>query len=642
MKKNKTSGLCWVSRAVLRTAAGCWLVLTLLVFAGSLSAQSASAKKQVSVIEQARELRTSDPDQAISLLNKAMSSKQQKVDLAEAFVLLGDIYADIGQHELAINRYNQALNTGLLTTKVARAEVYFKRGQSFQALQQLTAAAESYQVCLSIVDSSSNLGLACQEGLADVATARSEFELGQQLYTNVQQYDTSNQLRQSRVAAKRATNYAQGNDVVNAREQYQVAIEKLPPAKDLKLADYQDVIAANTNLNAVVVPKKIPGTETVVTPKEAPSGKELPAPLVISDQLARFEQSKTTDPAIAATYLNNALAAVDESVPAELATQLYREGTGFYLARRQPEKAAEFYQELLDVSNELLAEQRDELAQQANILKEQQTIDLVLKDQQSEVRERSLLGQQIELQRWLIFTLGALLLGALLSVFLILRNVRKRRRANQELLLRSLQTQMNPHFIFNSLNSINNYIAKRDERSANRFLGRFAKLMRNVLDQSGKTFVPVAEEIDQLRLYLELEEQRFAGKFSYDIEVNDAHKRNQELEIPPMLIQPFVENAIWHGLRYLPEKGNLLVRFDYPETGLQVTIRDNGIGRAKSTELKTDNQKKHRSTGLKNTQQRVELINHLYQQSITVSIEDAVPGTEFVGTEVVLNFGTKT
>ncbi|MEM9836480.1 MAG: histidine kinase [Bacteroidota bacterium] len=610
----------------------CFLLLSL----GAQSKEAPVRKKgRTSLIQRAQDLREKQPDQAIKYLTRAVEQKQSTTELIQAFTLLGDIYTDIEQYELAINRYDQALSlTDIKGDLTSRAELFQRRGTAFVRQQQLREAESSYQSCLSIIDSNSQVGLACQEGLADVATARNELELSQQIYQNVQLFDTSNNLRQSRVAAKRANNYAKIEDLSNANLQYQVAIEKLPKQEILATKDYEDVLAANLSLSEAT--KNNAAVEAA--PPIAITPEKLPRPIFITDQLNQFERYKDQSPTLAEPYLAAAIAAIDTTVSSELSTQVYQTGANYYVQRAETDKAARIYQKFIAANNILLAEQQAALSQQADILKQQQAIDLVLKDQQLASRESSLMEQQLVLQRWLIFALGALLLGALLSVGIILRNVRKRRRANQELLLRSLQTQMNPHFIFNSLNSINNYIAKRDERSANRFLGRFAKLMRNVLDQSGKSFVPVLEEIEQLQLYLELEEQRFSGKFTYEIKANEPTEAVHELEIPPMLIQPFAENAIWHGLRYLPETGKLTIHFAYGREALTVTIRDNGIGRNKSLELKTENQRKHRSTGMKNTRQRIELINALHQSDISLQIGDAEPEADYPGTEVCLIF----
>jgi sensor histidine kinase YesM len=157
--------------------------------------------------------------------------------------------------------------------------------------------------------------------------------------------------------------------------------------------------------------------------------------------------------------------------------------------------------------------------------------------------------------------------------------------------------------------------------------------MRNVLDQSGKDFVSLTEELEQLSLYLELEKERFTGKFDYELPSAAGY---EDTRLPPMILQPFVENAIWHGIRYREEGGQLTVAVARNNGKVLVTITDNGIGRSRSAALKTKNQLNHQSTGLETTLQRLELVNAYYGEDFSVQIKDAFPGDEHVGTSVEL------
>ena len=207
------------------------------------------------------------------------------------------------------------------------------------------------------------------------------------------------------------------------------------------------------------------------------------------------------------------------------------------------------------------------------------------------------------------------------SSVLILRSAKQKRLANQLLALKSLRSQMNPHFIFNALNSVNSYIAKKDELSANRYLSDFAFLMRSVLENSKHDFIPLTEEIKVIELYIKLEHERFKEKFDYKFIV-DEDINTESFLIPPMLIQPYIENAVWHGLRYKEDKGFLNVEFKQVDNNLQIQIRDNGIGRIKSQELKTKNQQQTNSTGLKNIEHRLKIINEVHRLGIQINVTD--------------------
>jgi len=240
---------------------------------------------------------------------------------------------------------------------------------------------------------------------------------------------------------------------------------------------------------------------------------------------------------------------------------------------------------------------------------------------QSLIASQKIKEADIKRQRTLLWSLiGALSLFSGL-IYALFRNIKQKQKANRVIKLQSLRTQMNPHFIFNSLNSVNNFISKNDERSANKFLSDFSKLMRTVLKNSDQDFVSLETEIQTLRIYLDLEHFRFGEKFDFTLEVDEDIDTSQ-VEIPPMLIQPYIENAIWHGLRYKEEKGLLKLHFFKENDKLFCTIEDNGIGRIKSAALKTNNQKNYQSTGIKNTTERIDLLNKIYGTHLGISITD--------------------
>ena len=232
------------------------------------------------------------------------------------------------------------------------------------------------------------------------------------------------------------------------------------------------------------------------------------------------------------------------------------------------------------------------------------------------------------------FLLGSLVLllffvGTIVKSFYAIKN------KNREIALQSLRREMNPHFIFNSLNSVNHFISQNNELQANKYLTSYSYLMRNVMENSNRDFILLGNEVEQLNKYLQLEHMRFANKFDYTITVDETLD-TEGLYVPNMIIQPHLENAIWHGLRYKDDKGYLKVTFHRAGSSVTVTIEDNGIGLAKSSELKTDNQKVHKSRGITNTRERIGLLGELYKKEITFSIaEKPLPET---GTVVQIIF----
>jgi putative methionine-R-sulfoxide reductase with GAF domain/anti-sigma regulatory factor (Ser/Thr protein kinase) len=170
--------------------------------------------------------------------------------------------------------------------------------------------------------------------------------------------------------------------------------------------------------------------------------------------------------------------------------------------------------------------------------------------------------------------------------------------------LQSLRLQMNPHFLFNALNSIQQMILANEEMVATRYLSRFSKLLRTILVHSDKESVTLKEELEILNLYVELESVRFRDSFQYSITCDEEIDK-EEVKVPTLLVQPFVENAIWHGLMH--KEGNRKLKIDFFEKNncLRCVIEDNGIGREKSAQAKMNNGQRHVSKGIQVSLERL-------------------------------------
>jgi len=210
-----------------------------------------------------------------------------------------------------------------------------------------------------------------------------------------------------------------------------------------------------------------------------------------------------------------------------------------------------------------------------------------------------------------------------IAIILIIRNrslkrsERKRNELKTELL--SLQSQMNPHFTFNSLNSIQSYMSTHDMREAQIYLADFANLMRNILDQAKLDLISVETEIKFLKAYLDLEKRRLESQFDYSIHI-DPSIEPSEIALPSLLLQPFVENAIWHGVAGLDYKGNISVRFKVVQSQLICEIEDNGLGL--EVEIKRKKSRPyHKSQGTQNCKERINLFQEIYHKKIELNIE---------------------
>ena len=206
-----------------------------------------------------------------------------------------------------------------------------------------------------------------------------------------------------------------------------------------------------------------------------------------------------------------------------------------------------------------------------------------------------------------------------------------------EIEMNAMRAQMNPHFLFNCLNSIKYVIVQNDAKTAAAYLTKFARLIRLILNNSKSRMVTLADEIDALRLYVDMEQFRFSHAFKVTFIV-DAELAVEAVEIPPMILQPYIENAIQHGLRPKPKgEGHLKIELKKIDKGVLFLIEDNGVGRALSESLRKNRSSKHKSFGTEITLDRIKLINEIYKTDAQVMIFDLKDDlSQPVGTKVLV------
>lgn len=217
-------------------------------------------------------------------------------------------------------------------------------------------------------------------------------------------------------------------------------------------------------------------------------------------------------------------------------------------------------------------------------------------------------------KKWFSYLAILFVAGLIFALYLYrIGQIRKTEKLNTEFnkqiaetRMEALRAQMNPHFIFNSLNSINSYIIKNDIKTSSLYLTRFAKLMRLVLENSKHQKITLSNELEALKLYIELELFRFDKKFSYEISI-DQNVEIDTVEVPPLIIQPYVENAIWHGLLHKATPGILNIRLSQDKQFLFIEITDDGIGREQSAKNAIDKSSTRKSIGMKLTAERLQI-----------------------------------
>lgn len=294
------------------------------------------------------------------------------------------------------------------------------------------------------------------------------------------------------------------------------------------------------------------------------------------------------------------------------------------------------------------------IEKQKTVMELQEQYETKHKEQEivSLTKDQLLQASELKKQRNLIyfFVIGSILLFVL--VIFIYRNFKikkEKEKKSLELLvqnaeLTALKAQMNPHFIFNALNSIQHSIVVNNTEEAYRFLAKFSKLIRNILDNSSQQLIPLQTEIETLSLYVEVESKRFDNSFEHKVNIGNTKELSlDKIMIPPMMLQPFIENAIWHGL--MPKDGNKYLSVTFNVVSLNniiCEITDNGIGREKAAEIAKEKRKSHKSKGIANIYERIKLLERTHAYKINIEMLDNMNESgEPEGTKVIVKF-TKT
>lgn len=610
------------------------------------------------ILEEANKLKYSNPEQALINVQEALGqSIAQRDDFNEGrcYMLLGEINENIREWNLALENYTRAYLklSGLSAKQDNRTEllrVLKGLGDMNLKLGHFPKALQYYEQSLSVRLNNKERNER-QLDISEVYYQMGRYTEAQQAIAKIEtNKKISDPALESRIQNQQAKIYAQLNDLDNTKQSFSNSINSLNTARSTKAT------RVPTKENDVSKKDELPEEQAFQESKEEIANvlrgqgryddeidlrnKSIEYNIesknfkeVTKDKLAiskALEAKGETSAAI--RELEEAARIADTINNPKVQANAYLALADLYEKNdRNPQAISAYKKYSASVSRqESLSEKQ--LSEKANLIKIQKDIEEVSKNVSIGQREETIEKQTVFRQQLIIYGLLLIICIAMITSYFIYKNAQASKVANQLLALKSLRSQMNPHFIFNALNSVNHFIAQQDERTANRFLSEFSQLMRLVLENSREDFISLQKEHEILSLYLKLEHYRFRDKFDYEIKMDD-DINTDAIPVPPMLIQPYIENAVWHGLRYKESKGNLLLHFRKEGENLLVEITDDGIGRKRSFELKTENQKKHTSTGLKNIQERLSIINKVYKTNYRVTIEDR---GETSGTRVLL------
>jgi len=245
-------------------------------------------------------------------------------------------------------------------------------------------------------------------------------------------------------------------------------------------------------------------------------------------------------------------------------------------------------------------------------------------------KEISLVIKKVYYQTTLFKIVVILLILLIVTVIFIfiytvkIKEVKKRNTVVAELNTfrqKALSAQMNPHFIYNSLNSVQSYILKNERELSSTYLSKFGSLMRRILENSQSPLISLHEEIEALKLYIEMELLRFRDSFSFHLSI-DKNLDSEKIKVPPLIIQPYVENAIHHGLRMKKEDKNLWINISRNEDAISIVIEDDGIGRKEALRIRNESNERLKSFGTEITDKRLSLFKELYKNDLDIKIVD--------------------
>ncbi len=518
------------------------------------------------------------------------------------------------------------------STPAQQVEAYEGLGDSYRTLGFDEKAKEYYTkgVSLAIKTKPSKLS-SLNTKIGDVLAEQNQLQQAEEFYDNSLKISAKETPKKAVIVKEKVADYYNKNNQFD--EEIKLRKETVKKLEEVKLAPLK---RANTTSDIEKWLSETEDSEPLKNQKITTQSTKLK---IATAYKAKNEYDDAID------YLKNSIE--DAKADNDLIVQkdALKALAELYKEQKDYKKSLVTYESYTKVAESLYAKKEQEaeeiITSNQVIVARQSKINTLEKDRELyssrtnlAKTEEQLIRESNKRQRLIIYslTLGLLLMG--LVTYFFYKSNKQKEFTNNLLALKSLRSQMNPHFIFNALNSVNNFIAKSDERSANRFLSDFSTLMRSVLENSEEDFIPLSKELKLLKLYTELEHSRFPDKFDYKIDI-DPHIDVDSFQIPPMLLQPYIENAIWHGLRYKEGKGFLHIDLKALDNNtITIKIEDNGIGRKKSQAIKTQHQKKQRSKGMGNIKKRIAVLNQMYKDKVDVTITDV--NTDGTGTCVML------
>lgn len=603
-----------------------------------LSKSNSVTKRFNTMIDSADAYLKKDAAKSAKFIGDALNVEISPSQSAEAHEVLGDVYMYWKQYDLAISAYKislQNLDTPSATLKLGKAYLQNKDSQnSITTYENISEDRLSNYEKTILYEGIGDANLEIKNIPKAIASYEKGLKTAKQHLIAPKITDLNSKIAQAynkKGETTKAKDYFDNSLNLAANENKKRAVEEKAKVAEFN-SDNQDY-ESEIELRKEIIKDIIDIERDSIISNESP--------LTLQKQNykignALILQNKNDD---AIPYLEKSRAEARKKGDLVVGKDVTRKLSEALIKKGNTEEGLAMIENYENIVDELYAKKEQELSQVArfsrNLAEQQNRITSLESDRALSKSKYELTQERYKSQQLIIYSLTGGLLLLLVTAYFMFKYIKQQRLANNLLALKSLRSQMNPHFIFNALNSVNSFIATNDERTANKYLSDFSRLMRSVLENSEEDFIPLKKEIELLDLYTKLEHFRFQDKFDYSIQVDDTIDVD-EFQIPPMLLQPYIENAVWHGLRYKSEKGELKISVkSLSKDELIITIIDNGIGRERSKTLKTAHQKKQNSKGMNNIKKRVAILNEMYKDKVDVSIED-FQTSEDAGTKVIV------
>lgn len=537
------------------------------------------------LIRTVSEMTYSDPNEAFPLIDESISiSRNEKWTKGEALGLRqkGNLYYVLGDNLNALDAYQKAvLLSKKISDKPLESSLLSNIGNIHADLKEYDRALENYRAYLN--------------------TAR---ELGS---------------RPDEIKA--LSNIA---IVYNDSENFEEGISYLEKALELAKLENNDLFVAAITNNLALAQKKAGAHEKALVnyQKAADLAQQIGNKYIEASALNSIGEINALlqNFSVAETNADRALSISKEIGAVEWQADSWKVLSSAFENKGKLAEALYAYKEYITLRDSVLSEEKKS--------------ELTRKEMQFKMeRQQAIAQEEIKRERlvkngYLIGTLVLLIISALGYVFYKRRRdaLEKKKIAEfnakvAETELKALRSQMNPHFIFNSLNSISDFIARKDIKQADDYLVKFSKLTRSILENSEKKWIPLEEDLELMELYIQLEALRLEEKLTYTITIDESIETDNTL-IPPFILQPFIENSIWHGIAPKNGLGQIDLSIKKAEDMLVCSVDDNGVGR-----LKNHGQThKNNSFGLKITKNRIDIINHLKNTKGSLKLFDKNEG----------------